>query len=77
MDFAWLGLDRLSRGERWTSRVNFARDVVDAADPARPALLALARDGERRGDRLRRGGRPLGAARRALSRRAAWAAATW
>jgi acyl-coenzyme A synthetase/AMP-(fatty) acid ligase len=28
--------------------VNFAREVVDAAAPARPALLALGRDGERR-----------------------------
>jgi acyl-coenzyme A synthetase/AMP-(fatty) acid ligase len=28
--------------------VNFARDVVDAADPGRLALVALARDGERR-----------------------------
>jgi acetyl-CoA synthetase len=28
--------------------VNFAREVVDAADPARLALVALARDGERR-----------------------------
>ena len=28
--------------------VNFARDVVDAADPRRLALVALARDGERR-----------------------------
>jgi acetyl-CoA synthetase len=28
--------------------VNFAREVVDAADPARPALVALARDGGRR-----------------------------
>ena len=28
--------------------MNFAREVVDAADPARPALVALARDGERR-----------------------------
>jgi len=28
--------------------VNFARDVVDAADPARLALVAIARDGERR-----------------------------
>jgi acyl-coenzyme A synthetase/AMP-(fatty) acid ligase len=27
--------------------VNFARDVVDAAEPARPALLALGRDGGR------------------------------
>ena len=27
--------------------MNFARDVVDAAEPARPALLALGRDGER------------------------------
>jgi acyl-coenzyme A synthetase/AMP-(fatty) acid ligase len=28
--------------------VNFARDVVEAADPGRAALVALARDGERR-----------------------------
>ena len=28
--------------------MNFARDVVDAAPPARPALVSLARDGERR-----------------------------
>ena len=28
--------------------VNFARDVVDAADPARRALVELARDGSRR-----------------------------
>ena len=28
--------------------MNFAREVVDGADPARPALLALARDGARR-----------------------------
>jgi acyl-coenzyme A synthetase/AMP-(fatty) acid ligase len=28
--------------------VNFARDVVDAADPRRPALVAVNRDGERR-----------------------------
>jgi acetyl-CoA synthetase len=28
--------------------VNFARDVVEAADPGRTALVALARDGERR-----------------------------
>ncbi len=28
--------------------MNFARDVVDAADPSRLALVALARDGERR-----------------------------
>ena len=28
--------------------MNFAREVVDRADPARPALLALARDGARR-----------------------------
>ncbi|HET9074072.1 MAG TPA: AMP-binding protein [Solirubrobacteraceae bacterium] len=28
--------------------MNFARDVVDAADPDRPALLELARDGSRR-----------------------------
>jgi acyl-coenzyme A synthetase/AMP-(fatty) acid ligase len=28
--------------------VNFARDVVDAADPLRPALVAVNRDGERR-----------------------------
>jgi acetyl-CoA synthetase len=28
--------------------VNFARDVVDAADPERPALVELARDGTRR-----------------------------
>ncbi|MBN1530598.1 MAG: AMP-binding protein, partial [Thermoleophilaceae bacterium] len=28
--------------------MNFARDVVDAAEPGRPALLTLARDGERR-----------------------------
>jgi acyl-coenzyme A synthetase/AMP-(fatty) acid ligase len=28
--------------------VNFAREVVDAAEPARPALLALTRQGERR-----------------------------
>src|SRR5688572_25572020 len=28
--------------------MNFSRDVVDAADPARPALVELARDGTRR-----------------------------
>jgi acyl-coenzyme A synthetase/AMP-(fatty) acid ligase len=28
--------------------VNFARDVVDAADPSRPALVAISREGERR-----------------------------
>src|SRR3954469_22311439 len=28
--------------------MNFARDLVDAADPARPALVALDRDGRRR-----------------------------
>jgi len=28
--------------------MNFARDVVDAAPPARRALVAIARDGERR-----------------------------
>jgi acyl-coenzyme A synthetase/AMP-(fatty) acid ligase len=28
--------------------VNFARDVVEAADPDRLALVAVARDGERR-----------------------------
>jgi acyl-coenzyme A synthetase/AMP-(fatty) acid ligase len=28
--------------------VNFARDVVDAAPPHRPALIALGRDGSRR-----------------------------
>ena len=28
--------------------MNFARDVVDAADPARPALLAIDGSGERR-----------------------------
>jgi acetyl-CoA synthetase len=28
--------------------VNFTRDVVEAADPARPALVALSREGERR-----------------------------
>ena len=75
--FAWLGLDRLSRGERWTARVNFAREVVDAADPARPALVALARDGERReiafGEVADRSARLAGSARRAP----AWAAATW
>ena len=50
MDFAWLGLQRLSRGERWHDClfVNFARDVVDAADPRRLALVAVSRDGERR-----------------------------
>ena len=62
MGFAWLGLDRLSHGERWTRAVNFARDVVDAADRARPALLALARERRAPGDHVRRGRRPLGAA---------------
>ena len=27
--------------------MSFARDVVDAADPSRPALVAIARDGQR------------------------------
>ena len=28
--------------------MNFVRDVVDAADPAKLALVAVSRDGERR-----------------------------
>jgi hypothetical protein len=28
--------------------MNFARDLVDAADPHQTALIALSRDGERR-----------------------------
>ena len=77
MDFAWLGLDRLSRGERWTAGVNFARDVVDAADPARPALRGA---GARRRARARSPSARWPTARRgwpARSPRAAWAAATW
>jgi acyl-coenzyme A synthetase/AMP-(fatty) acid ligase len=45
--------------------VNFAREVVDGADPARPALLALSRDGDRReiafGELADRSGRLAGA----------------
>ena len=53
--------------------VNFARDVVDAADPGRLALVALTRRGERReisfGEVARRSARLAGAlARRGVSR---------
>ena len=48
--------------------VNFARDVVDAADPARPALVALGARRRAARDRLRRGGRPLRPAGRRAGR---------
>jgi acyl-coenzyme A synthetase/AMP-(fatty) acid ligase len=53
--------------------VNFARDVVDAADPGRLALVALTREGERReisfGAVARRSARLAGAlARRGVGR---------
>ena len=57
--------------------MNFAREVVDAADPRRLALVAVGRDGERReidfaevADRSARLAGALAAARRAD-------AATW
>ena len=39
--------------------MSFVRELVDAAEPSRLALVAIARDGERREIALRRGGRPL------------------
>ena len=70
MDFTWLGLERLSRGERWPRRaVNFAarggrrgRSVAARAGGDRPR-------GRAPRDRLRRGGRPLGAVGRGARRR--------
>ena len=53
MDFAWVGLDRLSRGERWSPGIDrepaasFVADIVDAAEPASPALVFISREGER------------------------------
>ena len=53
MDFAWVGLDRLSRGERWSPGIDrepaasFVADMVDAAEPASPALVFISREGER------------------------------
>ena len=51
--------------------MNFARDVVDAADPASLALVALGRDGTRSEHSLRRGVRPLRRGWRARSPQAA------
>ena len=52
------------------ARMNFARDVVDAAPPGRLALVELARDGRRREWTLRRGRRRAAARLAGTLRRA-------
>ena len=62
--------------------MSFARDVVDAADRSRLALVAIAGDGERSeisaGPEMWRATSPTAPrGSPARSRSAAWAAATW
>ena len=56
--------------------MNFARDVVEAADPSGAALVELARDGARREWSFGEVAARARAPGRRASTRAAWAAAT-
>ena len=65
MDFRLAGLERLSRGERWSRLMSFVGRGRRRGRPSRPALVAIGRDGERCeisfGEVADRSARPAGA----------------